>query len=160
MNMKLFKKREKREPPPVQELPRSRDELLLGDDDRTWTINDFVIHPKLTGLYEEIDRSLQRIFEKGSLDAANGNLFDGSIDAASVIAQNALEQQNDLRPEGIYKMLAWRERDVSELQYQLKIRRDNIARAQNELEHYRERLDSLNLKRKALKYDEKKNIEG
>jgi len=139
----FFRKKEKPEPP-AQELPRSREELLMGDTNRTWTINDFVIHPKLTGLYDEIDRTLLRIFERGSLDAANGNLFDASIDAASTIAQNDLNEQYDLRPEGILKMVSWRERDVSELRHQLERRRENIEKAQKELEEYRQRYESLN----------------
>ena len=143
--LKFFRKKSKPEPP-VNELPRAREELLLGDTNRTWTINDFVISYKLTCLYDEIDRSLALIFEKGNLDAANGDLFDGAIDAACVIAQNELNGQYTLRPEGINKMVAWRERDVSDLRCQLEAHKKNIFNAQKNLEKYIQQLDRLNFK--------------
>jgi hypothetical protein len=146
--MKFF--RRMKAEPPVQELPRTREELLLGDTSLTWTINDFVIHPKLTGLYAEIETSLTRVFERGSFDAANGDHFDGSISAACAIALNDLNSQYSLRPEGINKMVSWRERDVSELRCQLKRRQENVEAAGNELEHYKARLESLNFKKRGV----------
>lgn len=133
--------------PPAQELPRVREELLLGDTSLTWTINDFEVSQKLTALYGEIESSLARIFERGSLDAANGDLFDSAIDAACAIALNGLNSQYALRPEGINKMVSWRERDVSELRCQLARRQENLASAREELAKYQARLDGLNFKR-------------
>ena len=143
--MGFFGKKAKSEPP-APELPRAREEMLLGDTNRTWTISDFVIHPKLIGLYEEIDRSLQRIFERGSLDPENGNLFDGSIDAAEAVTLNDLNGQYALRPEGINKMVSWRERDVSELRSKAEKHQNNIDQALEELKRYKTRLDMLNYK--------------
>ena len=139
----LFFRKKEQPMPQAQTLPRARGELLMGDENRTYTISDFIIPPKLLGLYAEIDSSLQRIFEKGNLDAANGALFDGSIETASTIAQLDLNEQYALQPTRIAKMVAWRERDVKELEHQRERRLAEIEKAKKEYAFYKEKYDNL-----------------
>jgi len=150
--MLFFKKKEPQKPP-TQDLPRAREELLMGDTNRTYTISDFIIPQKLFGLYGDIDRSLQQIFETGALDAENKTLFDGSIETASTIAQLDLNEQYALQPTRIAKMVAWRERDVKELEHQRERRLAEIEKAKKEYDYYKEKHDSLVNAKKSKKGD-------
>lgn len=141
-----FKKR-KTEVPPIQESPKAREDLLLGDNNKTWTINDYVIYPDLDNFCDEMDRSLQELFEKGSLDAENGNFFDDEIDALVTIALYDLNAQQDIRPEGINKMVAWREHDVTELSSKVAKHEANKEKAEAELEAYVARYEQISNKK-------------
>jgi len=128
--------------------PHAREEFLLGNLNSNWTISDFSMNRKLTDLYGEADKSLALVFENGSLDPANGDMFDSTVNSAMAIALNDLNGQYALRPEGISKMVSWRARDLSELVRRVEKHEKNIADAEAELEKYKSRLESLNFEKK------------
>jgi len=127
----------------ASELPRSREELLLGDTSRTWSLNDFSLLPELESLAVDIEDSLKKIFEKGELDGGNGNFFDATIDATAARALSDLNGQYALRPEGINKMVSWRERDISELRFMENKHQKNISDASDELKKCTSKLEKI-----------------
>lgn len=128
------------------ELPRSRQELLLGDTNKTWTLLDYTIHPTLHLLYNRIQADLQQIFERGKLDSENGSLFDDKIDCSTQIALHDLNSQYALRPEGIEKMVSWRERDLTELWCREERHTQRISEAHDELKRLEKRRERINKK--------------
>lgn len=150
-------KRKSRSEPQTYESPRARDELLLGDNNTNWVIPDFMIHPKLLGLYDEIDSILSDIFSHGSLDANNSKFLDGFINSTMSVALQELNGQNSLTPTRIEKMVAWRERDINEISGKIQSHSENHKKSIAKLEALQERLNESNFKsKKRGNYNEKK----
>jgi hypothetical protein len=142
----MFPFRQKRQPPVEEKPPIVAEELLLGDNHRVWTLNGYTVDVRLTSLYGEIATSLTTLFKNGKLDAGNGAMFDPTIDTAMHLALSNLESQRDVRPESVLGMLAWRERDVTELRGKFEFHQKRIADAETELKKVKRRWEASNEK--------------
>ncbi len=112
---KLFKEKNKKVGTVVEQSEKnSYDEYLLGNDDITWSLNDYSIHQSVLSLKLEIDDFIATCFEKEEgLDEANIAAFDKKIQASKNMALNHLNAQYETRFLGIEKMAAIRNRDIT-----------------------------------------------
>ena len=115
----------------------------MGDINRTYTIRDFIIHPWLFELYDEIELSLKKVFESGGFDSANGPHFDAQVESKGTRAQHDLNGQYSLNMESIRNMIAWRDRDVERLEHDRDRRLEEIEKAKQDYAFYKQKYDNL-----------------
>ena len=95
------------------------EDYLFGDFNATGrytVLPDFTIDFKLSGLYDELDKSLDVIFANGEIDSCNGDMYDSRIDSAGVIALRSAESQYaSIMCQPVQKAVSLREADIIRL---------------------------------------------
>ena len=79
-------------------------------------VAEYTIDSKLTGLYAEMDKSLDKIFENGSIDEYNMNMFDNRIASARAHALRSVEHQYADTPQNIQIAVSKRQADKTRLE--------------------------------------------
>jgi|GEM_PF-3508499 len=104
-------------------LPRQKssvfEDYLFGDfllPGMHAVVTEYTIDPKLTGLYAEIDESLDNVFEKGSIDEYNADMFDNRIMTARAYALRSVEHQYADTPQNIQIAVSKRHADITRLE--------------------------------------------
>jgi len=115
------------------------DDYLFGDFLLPGThaiVAEYTIDPQLTGLYAEIDRSLESVFENGTIDEYNVNMFDNRIATVKALALRSVEHQYANTPQNIQIAVSKRQADKTRLEM-------GEVQINNEIDGLRKRLEEL-----------------
>ena len=95
------------------------DDYLFGDSLLPGThaiVAEYTIDPKLTDLYVEIDKGLDEVFKRGSIDEYNVDMFDNRIVTARANALRSVEHQYADTPQKIQIAVSKRQADKTRLE--------------------------------------------